>query len=157
MSRAPTRRRRRAISGLAAFAGACGLAAALASVSAGAAGGPACAPGTLDASARLAGTPLLVTPAPGGRDAMPQTQISFLGAPAGQLSGLLVRGGLSGLHAGRLAAYAQGDGASFLPRTPFRIGESVTVSGSWTAATIAHPFAYSFTVGDPDRIHGDPR
>ena len=82
------------------------LAAGAASVSAGApVTGPVCVPATLDASAQLAGTPLLVTPEPGARDAMPETQLSFLGAPAAELSGLVVRGSASGLHAGRLEAY----------------------------------------------------
>jgi FAD/FMN-containing dehydrogenase len=121
-------------------------------VSAGAVAGAVCTPAALGASAQLAGTPLLVTPAPGGRDAMPQTELSFLGAPAAQLSALVVRGSASGLHDGRLAPYSQGDGASFLPRTPFRIGESVSVSGSWSDGALAHPFAYSFTIGDPDPI-----
>jgi hypothetical protein len=85
---------RRAALGLA-LCGVCALAVGASTVSAGAPVGPLCAPLTLDASARLAGTPLLVTPAPGGRDAMPQTQLSFLGAPAAQLGGLVVRGSAS--------------------------------------------------------------
>jgi Arylsulfotransferase (ASST) len=112
---------------------------------------PTCVPATLDASAQLSGTPLLATPAPGGLDAMPQTQISLLGAPAAQISQLLVRGSVSGLHSGRLEAYSQGDGASFVPSAPFTVGETVSVSGSWTSGA-THSFAYSFTVGDPDPI-----
>jgi hypothetical protein len=113
---------------------------------------PACVPATLDASDRLAGTPLLVTPAPGGLDAMPQTQLSFLGAPAAQITGLVVTGSVSGVHTGRLEAYSQGDGASFVPAVQFTVGETVSVSGSWTYDAIAHPFAYSFLIGDPDPI-----
>jgi hypothetical protein len=129
------------------------LAAGAASVSAGAPlSGPVCVPPTLDASAQLAGTPLLVTPQPGARDAMPETQLSFLGAPAAELSGLVVRGSASGLHAGRLEAYSQGDGASFVPDRPFTVGELVSVTGSWTSGATAHPFGYSFTIGDPDPI-----
>ena len=41
------------------------------SARAGGAPAPACIPATLDRSARLPGTQLLVTPAPGGLDAMP--------------------------------------------------------------------------------------
>jgi hypothetical protein len=118
---------------------------------------PTCAPATLDTSARLPGTPLLVTPAPGGFDAMPQTQISFLGAPASRLTNLRVQGIRSGLHTGRLEPYSQGDGASFLPRRPFAAGEEVGVSGDYDGV----PFAYGFTVGEPDPIarlpeHGTP-
>ena len=117
---------------------------------------PACVAPALDRSARLPGTPLLVTPAPGGLDAMPQTQISLLGAPARELAGVVVRGSATGLHRGRLEPYSQGDGASFVPRRPFAVGETVDVSGSWSAAGVRHPFAYSFTIGDPDRVGPPP-
>ncbi|MGA2758163.1 MAG: arylsulfotransferase family protein [Solirubrobacteraceae bacterium] len=117
---------------------------------------PACAPATLDASDQLPGTPLEVTPAPGALDAMPQTQLSFLGAPAAQLSALLVSGSVSGVHAGRLEAYSQGDGASFLPQAPFAVGETVSVSGVWTSDAASQPFSYSFTIGDPDPVAPAP-
>jgi len=118
---------------------------------------PACVPATLDASDLLPGTPLLVTPAPGGLDAMPQSQLSFLGAPASQIASLLVSGSLSGVHAGRLEPYSQGDGASFVPDAPFDVGETVSVSGSWRSDGSAQPFSYSFTIGDPDPIAELPK
>jgi hypothetical protein len=148
----------RSARGLAALAGAGVLAAVLAGVltlgsaHADTATGPDCTPVTLDASAQLPGTPLLVTPAPGGRDAMPQTQLSFLGAPAAQITGLLVSGSVTGVHTGTLRPYSQGDGASFLPAVAFSPGETVSVSGSWTSGAVTQPFAYSFTIGDPDPI-----
>ena len=138
---------------IAALGTACAIGAeASASARTGGAPAPACIPATLDRSARLPGTPLLVTPAPGGLDAMPETQLSILGARPRQLSGLVVRGTVSGLHRGHLEAYSQGDGASFLPDVPFRVGETVDVSGTWVSAGTAHQFAYSFTIGDPDPI-----
>jgi len=149
---------RRGLRAFAAAVGACALAAgaggagALGSAAADSPAAPACVPAVLDTSAQLPGTPLLVTPAPGGLDAMPQTQLSFLGAPGSQLSSLQVSASVSGLHTGRLEGYSQGDGASFLPARPFTPGETVDVSGIWTSAAIAHPFSYSFTVGDPDPI-----
>ena len=166
---------RRGLRGLAAFGVACALGvgvgvgvgvSAIGASGATALSAPDCLPATLDSSARLPGTPLLVTPAPGGLDAMAQTQLSFLGAPASQISSLLVRGSVSGRHAGRLEAYSQGDGASFVPSSPFTVGETVTVSGSWTpgssrgsrsgktgaGSAAAHAFSYSFTIGDPDPI-----
>ena len=140
-------RRLRALAALgAACAAALPAAAALGSSPAAA---PACLPASVDVSARLPGTTLLVTPAPGGRDAMPQTQLSFLGAPASQISDLSVTGSVSGRHAGRLEAYSQGDGASFLPQAPFDVGETVTVTGLWASDV---RFDYSFTIGDPDPI-----
>jgi hypothetical protein len=124
----------------------------VAAVRADPASAPICEAATLERSDELAGTPILVSPAPGSLDAMPQTQLSFLGAPASQLGALTVSGSISGVHSGRLEAYSQGDGASFLPDTPFSVGETVSVSGSWNASGVAHAFAYSFTVGDPDPI-----
>lgn len=123
--------------------------------------GPECVPATIDASARVVGTPLLVTPAPGSRDAMPQTQLSFLGGPARGLTRLTIRGSVSGAHAGRLESYSQGDGASFVPSAPFVTGETVSVSGTWLGDSGPQPFAYGFTVGEPDPIarlpeHGVP-
>ncbi len=118
---------------------------------------PICVPATVDGSAQLPGTPLTVTPAPGGLDAMPQTQLSFLGAPASQLGALVVSGSVTGVHKGRWEAYSQGDGASFLPDYPFVAGESVTVSGTWTSGTVVQPFSYSFTIGEPDPIAKLPR
>jgi hypothetical protein len=70
-----------------------------------------------------------ISPLPGSRDASAQTQISFLGVPAAQLSVSSVVGSRSGLHGGRLLAYSQGDGASFVPSQPFAEGEQVTVRG----------------------------
>src|ERR1700692_4397478 len=52
--------------------------------------GPAWAPRTLDNSALQSG-PVTVSPLAGSRDASPQTQISFLGVPPGELGA--IRGG----------------------------------------------------------------
>ncbi len=81
--------------------------------------GPACAPATLNNSALQDGV-VTVSPLAGSRDATPQTQISFLGVPAGDLSAISVVGSRTGAHSGRLAPYSQGDGASFLPSQPVR-------------------------------------
>lgn len=88
--------------------------------------GPTCTPAALDTSAVLGGA-VTVSPLPGSRDSSPRTQISFLGVPARELSGVSVVGSRSGAHTGRLEAYSQGDGASFLPASPFVEGERVTV------------------------------
>ena len=71
---------------------------------------------------------MTVSPLPGSRDASPQTQISFLGAPKGDLSRISVVGSRTGAHAGRFEGYSEGDGASFVPSKPFAEGETVTVS-----------------------------
>lgn len=114
------------------------------------AGTPAtCAPSTLNRSGLLAGA-VTVSPLPGSRDSSPLTQISFLGVPAGQLAGVTVSGSRSGGHTGRLAAYSQGDGASFLPSRPFSPGEHVTVHAGWVQSGQATPLSFGFNVAVPD-------
>src|ERR1700728_1331849 len=84
---------------------------------------PACLPSTLDHSAKLAGVGVDVSPAPETDTANPATQISFLGVPAAEIQAVSVAGQRSGAHAGRLESYSQGDGASFVPDSPFDTGE----------------------------------
>jgi len=131
-----------------------GLAAALTASAAAQTTSPTCVPQTLDASAVLPGTPLLVSPSPGSADAMPQNQISFLGAPAGSITNLTVTGSQTGAHTGTLDPYSQNDGASFVPDQPFASGETVTVAGTYAppAPSAAVPFSYTFAVGSPDPI-----
>jgi Arylsulfotransferase (ASST) len=88
---------------------------------------PACLPATLNHSAKLAGVPVDVSPAPETDTANPATQISFMGVPAAEIQAVSVAGQRSGAHVGHLESYSQGDGASFVPETPFDAGELVTV------------------------------
>ncbi len=115
-------------------------------------GGGTCLPATLNTSAVLPGTTVAVSPLPGAADASARTQISFLGAPAGSLRDIAVRGSRTGSHPGRLRAYSQGDGASFLPYKPFLAGERVTVRGAVESGPGTVPFSYSFTVATEDRL-----
>jgi Arylsulfotransferase (ASST) len=80
------------------------------------------------------------------------TQISLLGVPADELSDITVTGSHTGLHPGRLVAYSQGDGASFLPTRPFSDGELVSVHAKLNSAGQTIPFAWSFTVAVRDRV-----
>jgi len=120
-----------------------------------AAASPSCVPQALNVSAALAGARVTVSPGPGVRDASATTQLSFLGVSASELADIAVTGSRSGAHAGRLLAYSQGDGASFVPAKPFTPGELVTVhavlseAGKSTPGK-AIPFAWSFTVAVPD-------
>jgi hypothetical protein len=102
-----------------------------------------------NASAALDGGAVTVSPLPGSLDASYQTQISFLGVPARALTVSSVTGSLSGAHPGRLLAYSQGDGASFVPDTPFRPGELVSVRAEVTGGPAPVPLAWSFTVAFP--------
>jgi hypothetical protein len=113
---------------------------------------PACAPSTLNASAALVGGAVTVSPAPDTLDASFLTQISFLGVPAADIVNLTVVGSRSGPHSGRLLAYSQDDGASFLPSKPFTQGEVVTVHGVLRRLTSTTPFAWRFTVAEVDTV-----
>ncbi|MGA9285907.1 MAG: arylsulfotransferase family protein [Solirubrobacteraceae bacterium] len=116
---------------------------------------PACLPSTLDHDARLPGTSLEVSPAPETGTANPHTQISFLGVPAGQIRAVSVAGAQSGAHPGRLQAYSQGDGVSFLPDAPFEPGEHVSVhatilaTGASTGTRAGKTVAFGFRVDTP--------
>ncbi len=109
-----------------------------------------CTPATLNRSAQLPGTSLVVSPLPGSYVASPATQISLLGVPASLLGDIAVKGSQTGSHAGHLRAYSQGDGASFVPEKPFAPGETVTVRGKLKAGSKTQPFAFSFVVAHED-------
>jgi hypothetical protein len=113
---------------------------------------PSCAPPTLNVSAALAGGAVTVSPAPDSMDASYLTQISFLGVLAADIADVTVVGSHSGAHVGRLAAYSQGDGASFLPSEPFSQGEVVTVHAVLRQGASTIPFAWSFTVAEVDGV-----
>jgi Arylsulfotransferase (ASST) len=113
---------------------------------------PTCAPAKLNVSAALAGGALTVSPAPDTLDASYLTQISFLGAPGADIVNLTVSGSRSGSHTGKLIAYSQGDGASFIPSHPFVQGETVTVRGALRRGTATTPFAWRFTVAEVDSV-----
>jgi hypothetical protein len=114
---------------------------------------PGCVPRTLNVSRALAGGVLSVSPTPDSADASYLTQISLLGVPAADIQRLAVVGSHSGAHAGRLVAYSQGDGASFLPGRPFAQGEVVTVRGVLRrGAGAGTPFGWRFTVAEVDSV-----
>ncbi len=110
-------------------------------VMAGAALGPA-------AAAQATSGPVNVFPIPGGKVAAPSTQITFRGVPAGQLGIISVTGSESGTHTGRIVGDSDGDGASFIPATSFKAGETVTVR---TGLNIVGGIggAYNFTIANP--------
>jgi Arylsulfotransferase (ASST) len=114
-----------------------------------------CVPAHLNVSDVLPSTRVEVSPLPGSYDAMPETQISFLGVPAKDLIGISVSGSFTGDHSGHLQPYSQGDGASFVPSQPFRAGERVTVQGEVREGHSLQPISYSFNVAYPDPISYD--
>jgi hypothetical protein len=74
-----------------------------------------------------------ISPLPGSATALPQTQISFLGAGSSELGPISVVGSQSRRHAGRLRSYSSITGTSFVPSKPFFPGERVTVRAYWRA------------------------
>jgi hypothetical protein len=116
---------------------------------------PSCTPATLNTSAIKAGS-VTVSPLSGSRDAAAQTQISFLGAPAAAIRDLSVVGSQSGAHAGRLLAYSEGDGASFVPTRPFVEGERVSARAEVLSGGALHPISDQFAIAEQDRITTTP-
>jgi Arylsulfotransferase (ASST) len=112
-----------------------------------------CTPHSLNRSAVLPGTQLAVSPLPDSYDASERTQISLLGAPASAIGSVRVSGSLSGSHSGRLLAYSQGDGASFVPSKAFVAGETVTVRGTVARGAAKRPFAFRFVIAHQNPIH----
>jgi hypothetical protein len=82
--------------------------------------------------ARADAASVTISPLRGTPNALPQTQISFLGAPAGALHSISVVGSSSGRHRGQLRSYASATGTSFVPSKPFTAGERVTVHARLT-------------------------
>jgi hypothetical protein len=110
---------------------------------------PACLPATIAHTATLPGTEVSVSPAPQADTANAHTQISFMGVPSREISQVSAVGERSGSHAGRLTAYSQGDGASFIPDTPFAAGERVDVHALIGRASAGKRAAFSFRVDTP--------
>jgi hypothetical protein len=111
-----------------------------------------CTPTRFNGSAVLPGTTLAVSPLPDSYDASTDTQISLLGAPPRALGAVHVNGSQTGAHSGRLLAYSQGDGASFVPAKPFVPGETVTVRGTVKVGAHEQRFAYHFVTAHQDPI-----
>ncbi len=116
---------------------------------------PTCVPTSLNNSAQQAGL-ITLSPLPGSRDATPSTQVSFLGAPASRLRVLSVSGSVTGPHPGRLLAYSQGNGASFVPSSSFVPGERVTVRATVRAGHSTRPLLDVFRIATPDPISSTP-
>jgi Arylsulfotransferase (ASST) len=116
---------------------------------------PTCTPSTLNNSVVLAGS-VTVSPQPGSRDASSQTQISFLGVPARDLSVRSVVGSRTGAHTGRLLAYSQGNGASFVPSRPFAEGERVSVHARERSGSAVRSLIDGFAIAGEDALTNKP-
>jgi Arylsulfotransferase (ASST) len=106
---------------------------------------------TLGIAVQASAATVTISPLPGTPTAMPQTQISFLGASAKALRSISVVGSSSGRHRGRLRSYASAPGASFLPNKSFTPGERVTVHARWSIGKRARSLSTFFTIAHPVR------
>ena len=95
---------------------------------------------------------MTVTPSPNSVDASYRTQISFVGLPAADITAVTAVGSVSGPHRGRLQAYSQGDGGSFVPSTPFAQGERVIVHAVLRRGSVVTPFSWRFTTAVVDAV-----
>lgn len=105
--------------------------------------------GALAATAASSPAKITISPLPGTLDAMPSTQISFLGVPASELHDITVVGSSSGAHAGRFKSYETETGASFLPVRGFEEGERVTVTAVVVAGGRRARVGTSFSIARP--------
>ncbi|HEY5318213.1 MAG TPA: arylsulfotransferase family protein, partial [Solirubrobacteraceae bacterium] len=110
-----------------------------------------------------------VFPLPGARYELPAAQIVFRGIPASEIGAVSVVGSKSGVHTGTIEADSDGDGGSFIPSTPFKPGETVTVTTgldviggtagrfSFSIAHPAHPLQPAALPRAPAGAHGVQR
>jgi hypothetical protein len=101
--------------------------------------------GATQGSAQVSPARVATFPIAGSQAIRPEAQVSFRGAPAGALGPITVTGERSGAHAGALRPHSDGDGASFVPETPFLAGEKVIVRTQLDLAG-GRDGAVSFTV-----------
>ncbi|MFL5885103.1 MAG: arylsulfotransferase family protein, partial [Thermoleophilaceae bacterium] len=93
--------------------------------------------------------PVAVYPTQGTPVASPTSQVSFRGASVSDLGQVTVDGSKTGHHDGTLKAHSDGNGASFVPATPFAPGETVTVRSSAASLVGAVNGAVTFTILTP--------
>ena len=117
---------------------------------------PDCEPTTLNTSATLGGS-VTVSPLPGSRDASPQTQISFLGVPKGELS-RDQRRRLAHRRAQRVASRAtrRATARASCRAGHSREGETVTVSAQVRTGGAVQPLLDSFTIAYQDTLTTTP-
>jgi hypothetical protein len=101
--------------------------------------------------AAIAATTVVAFPGPGAGSALRGTEISLRGVTPAAVGTVTVTGSRSGAHAGTLRAHPDGEGASFVPSTPFQPGERVTVRTALTVRDATNG-DYSFTVGVGDYL-----
>jgi hypothetical protein len=104
---------------------------------------PSPRPATFDASGSISAFPM-----PGTPSASPNTTITFRGLGTDAAGAIVVTGAKSGPHPGAVQPHPDGQGATFVPSTPFTPGERVTVSTTM-AVRGATGGRYSFGIARP--------
>jgi hypothetical protein len=103
------------------------------------------------APAAARATTVTVFPTPSDRLATPQTQITIRGLPVSAFGTITVTGSRTGVHPGTVEADSDGDGGSFIPSTPFKPGETVTVSTGLDVAG-ASGGSWQFQIATPASV-----
>ena len=94
-----------------------------------------------------------VFPAAGTLTASPTSQISFRGAKPSELTGIRVKGSISGRHDGVLRAHSDGNGASFIPNKGFHTGEHVRVYADLPLVNQSHGYVRFAILRKPGPWH----
>lgn len=102
---------------------------------------------SVDVAAQGAAPAVAVFPLPGSRYNRPETQITFRGIAPGAIRHVTVTGSRTGMHKGRVEADSDFHGASFVPNTPFKAGETVTVRTRLTILGVGKG-RFSFKIGN---------
>ena len=106
----------------------------------------------LGASAPAGAGAVTISPLAGSVDALPGTQISFLGVAASALHSIRVIGSASGRHSGVLRSYSSTTGASFVVRSVFTPGEHVSVTARARIGRHTRTISTTFSVAQPASI-----
>ena len=95
--------------------------------------------------------PVAVFPLPGSRYNTRQEQIVFRGVAPSAIGAVTVTGSVTGVHTGVVDADSDGQGGSFVPDTPFAVGETVTVSTGLNVLG-GRNGTFSFAIANPSGL-----
>lgn len=103
------------------------------------------------AAPAAASAPVAVFPLPGSHYNTLREQIVFRGVAPSAIGAVTVTGSVTGAHTGVVAADSDGQGASFVPDTPFVPGETVTVSTGLNVLGGTNG-TFSFAIANPSGL-----
>ena len=103
------------------------------------------------AAPAAASGPVAVFPLPGSHYNTLREQIVFRGVAPSAIGAVTVTGSVTGAHTGHIAGDSDGEGASFVPDTPFAPGETVTVSTGLNVLGGTNG-TFSFAIANPSGL-----